>query len=95
MCGSPAVPTMRQKVSARKFHIPVPVGTLSVLPNFALSLLASGFAWARAVFCCAVSFSTSASESPLALSLVPISSASFCQSARVSFSLASAVRRSL
>ena len=28
MCGSPAVPTIRQNVRARKFHMPVPVGTV-------------------------------------------------------------------
>ena len=48
-------------------------------------------AWRAASAACAFSFSTSASGSPPALILAVASSASFFQSARVSFSLASAV----
>src|SRR4030095_1096678 len=93
MWGSPAVPTMRQKVSARKFHMPVPVGTVRVFPNFDVSLGARGRACARAVRRWASSLSRSASARPGLLSFSAISSASFFHSARVSFSFGSAVRR--
>ncbi len=71
--------------------MPTPLGTVRYRLNFAVSLAAGAVAWREAVVACAFSFSTSASGKPPALILALASSASFCQSARVSFSLASAV----
>ena len=45
MWGSPAVPTMRQKVRARKFHMPTPVGHGEVAAELGVSLAAGAVAW--------------------------------------------------
>ena len=85
------MPTIKQKVNARKFHMPTPLGTVRYRPTLASSLAAGAVACWVAVLAAALSFSTSVSVRLPILILALASSASFFHKARLSFSLVSRV----